>query len=294
MEVFSASHLLVIIIIILMTMFGFGKVGGSHRSVQGSHGMRKTDTMTASLPTSAAVFPGSVSPLVRESQGGTTLAELMGAGNLMSGRFIGAFLILLFSLNGAEFRQMLESTQGPVSPAVVVRGLLFTSTFVIVAAIVLRRRLSVFTSASVVALIYGVLAFAARHLLYPDSYRHLPADFELRVSIASFVWPFLWILLVSSSLALLRPWWLALMAGLCVDDLVEHFVTDAVYGVGRPYWSLFPSEPEQWSRLGLLGVQSLISALVATAMFAVLLHFTKASGPSGHITAARTSRCASV
>jgi hypothetical protein len=286
----SESSLFIILLLIAVMLFG-------HRIVKRSSGeisppMSRTTTMSVSSPSNSPIFPVSASRRAREDATVGAVAELMGADDLLSKRFIGAFVILFSSLNGATFERMIQIHSNSIRQDLILRLLFSSSVFLIVAALVLRRGKSVVTSAFVVALIYSLIAYAAGQVLFPY-HRTLYGHFEVRSVIASFTSPFLWIVVLSLSLDLLRPWWLALTAGLWLYKFLSHFVIDAIYRVGTPYWSPLPSSEEGWIQLATVMVQFLVSAVITTILFAVLLRFTGPSDLRRDVSDPVSSRCAS-
>jgi hypothetical protein len=289
MGLLALSHLLILLLIAVL-LFG-------HRIVMRSSGeilprMGRITTMSVSSPSNSAMFPVPASQRARENSTVGSVAELMGADDLLSKRFVGAFVILSSSLNLATFERIIQAPSNSIQQDLIIRLLFFSSAFLIVAALVLRRGMSVVASAFVVALIYSLIAYAAGQVLFPyhnTLYEHL----ELRGIIARFTWPFLWIMVLSLSLDLLRPWWLALIAGLWLYNSLDYFVTDAIYRVGTSYWSPLPSSEEGWIRLATVIVQFLVSAVITTILFAVLLRFTRPSGLRRHVSDPVSSRCAS-
>jgi hypothetical protein len=283
---FSFFHILILLLLFVPILFG-------RRIVPGGSGIRGLpSTASVSSPSNAAMFPVSASQRTREDPTVGGLAELLGAEDLLSKRFIGAFVILLLPLNAGVFTQMIQAPSNPFQQDLILRLIFFHSVFLIVAALVLRQERSVVGSALVAALIYGVIAYVGSQLLFPyhgTSYEH----FETRRIIASCVWPFLWITVLSWSLLLLRPWWLALISGLWVYDALEYFVIGAIYGVGTPYWSALPASEKDWTRFGVAMAGSLISAVTTTILFAVLLRFTRSGGLKKSAARPAASRCAS-
>ena len=255
--------------------------------------------MSVSSPTNSAMFPAPASQLTRKNSELGRFAELIGVDDLLSTRFVGAFVILLFSLYRVLLLGMIRTSStscvmsGDCDKALepIVPRLVVTAVFVVVVALVLRGRMSVVTAALVVAVICCLFA-AVGQALFPQrttSYEH----FELRRLIANFTWPFLCVMVLSLSLELLRPWWIALITGLCLYDSLWFFAIGAIYGVGPSYWPLLRSPVEGWVRLGGVVMLSLGSAVVTTGLFAVLLHFTRPSGQKTRVSGPLASLCAS-